>query len=161
MAMGHRVVDEWREVEQYGRRGRLRYISLDFMVSNGYTSWFWDGRARTGGWAESPKIVQVRRAYVNGGVRAWRMVTDPLERAKTEKDIARLTAADDAVARMTPHAYLPGLALRVRLGVFDHLLRSLDAQGIEGAALRNAFIAEVDRRNGPCKGIATSAISWS
>jgi hypothetical protein len=143
--MGHRVFDEEREIEQYGKKAKLRYISLDFMVSNGYTGWFWDGRAQPGGWAQNPIIAQVRRAYADGGIRAWKFITDSLKGRETEKEIARFSSIDDSLASVQPHAYLPGLALRIKNKSYTRLLKSLKAQGMANTRLRTSFISEVDR----------------
>ncbi|HVR41627.1 MAG TPA: hypothetical protein VMU84_21200 [Thermoanaerobaculia bacterium] len=111
---GHRVLDDSREVEQYGRRATTRFIVLDTMISNGYESWARDGRAQHGGWASEGLIIQVRPAYAEGSLGPWRRLTDPEERKKADEEIARETAKDYERAAKDPYAYLPGLALRLR-----------------------------------------------
>lgn len=143
--MGHRVIDETYQVEQYGKEASLRFISLDFMVSNGYSSWFWDGRANVGGWARDPTIIQVRRAYAGAGVGAWEQISDPKMRAETEEDIAELEPEDIRLARENPYAYLPGLARRIEHTAQDRLIGELRASRLEPSALRLAFIAEIER----------------
>ncbi len=143
--LGHRIADEDYHVEQYGKSASLRFVSLDFMVSNGYTSWFWDGRAQVGGWAANPRIIQIRGAYADKGIDAWRDMTDPKTRETTEREIAAYELGDIALARENPHAYLPGLAKRIKHNAYRRLLSELRARGLEGSALRLAFIAEIER----------------
>jgi len=143
--MGHRVVDEVYPVEQYGKEAALRFISLDFMVSNGYSSWFWDGRANVGGWADNPTIIQVRRAYAGAGLRAWEEMTDPKKRREAEEEIAEYEPGDIQLARGNPTTYLPGLARRIGFVAQDRLLNELEASGLESSELRLAFIAEIER----------------
>lgn len=59
---GHRVIDEKRSVEQYGRRATVRIVALDAMISSGYETWTWDGNGAHGGWGRVGFIVQVRPA---------------------------------------------------------------------------------------------------
>ncbi len=143
--MGHRVVDEEYRVEQYGKEAALRFIALDFMVSNGYSSWFWDGQAQVGGWADNPTITQVRSAYAGGGIRAWEELSDAKKRREVEEKIAELAVKDVELARDDPYAYLPGLAARILARSGQRLLDRLEDGGLEGAELRLGFIAEVER----------------
>lgn len=145
--MGHRVIDEEYPIEQYGKQATLRFVSLDFMVSNGYSSWFWDGRAGVGGWADHPTIIQVRPAYVGAGIEAWERLTDPESHAEAEEEIAGYGPADLEIARANPTAYLPGLAHRIEFAAQKRLLDSLAGTGLESADLRLAFIAEIERIN--------------
>ena len=74
--MGHRVVDETRTVKQYGHEAELRFVALDSMVSNGFQSWAWESGAQHGGWGGSTQIVQIRPAYVENPLMAWRKLND-------------------------------------------------------------------------------------
>lgn len=130
---GHRVVDEERTVEQYGRRATVEFIQLDTMISNGFESWSRDGTSQHGGWGSAAKIVQVRPAYADGPARVWRRLTDPELRAKNDEKIARETAEDWARAAKNPYSYLPGLARRMER---DAVLRM-----IARAPSREAFLA--------------------
>jgi hypothetical protein len=72
LIMGHRVLDETRSIEQYGYQAILRFVLVDRMVYNGYSSWFWDGKAMIGGWATASTIFQVsgglnQRPSISGG----------------------------------------------------------------------------------------------
>ncbi len=141
LSLGHVVLDENREVSQYDKQGTLRYIAIDHMLSNGYSSWFWDGRAEIGGWApDGSSILQVRSAYSDGPVNAWMGVSDPVEVADTREEIMKNQSSDDAIAKEDPYAYLPGLSKRLRFNIGMELLEELKSQGLEGSQLRAAFI---------------------
>lgn len=131
---GHRVVDEQRTVEQYGRSATVEFIQLDTMISNGFESWSRDGTSQHGGWGSAAKIVQVRPAYADGPARVWRRLTDPELRAKSDETIAKETAADWARAAKNPYAYLLGLARRMER---DAVLRM-----IARTPSREAFLAD-------------------
>ena len=143
--MGHRVADEVIVIAQYDETATLRFISLDTMVSNGYTSWFWDGRAEVGGWADNPIIIQVRSAYSDAGMRAWKSISDAKTITHIEQEIAERELSDIDLALTNPHAYLPGLDKRVRQRAYQRLLSELRDEDLTGSALQLAFIAEVER----------------
>ncbi len=111
---GHVVQDDTLRIEQFGRKGEVRFVLIENMISNGYQSWLWDGLAQSGGWSgDRGTIVQVRSAYTPGGLRAL---------ASAEPEIANRLAArqpaleqqDLAALARTPVAYLPGLQARLR-----------------------------------------------
>ncbi|HKO54474.1 MAG TPA: hypothetical protein VJ276_01270 [Thermoanaerobaculia bacterium] len=140
---GHRIIDERREVAQYGKRGTLRFIALDGIVSNGYSSWRSDGGSGDGGWSAEGVIYQVRPMYANGPVRLWLRTADPELRTKRDKEIAEETARDAERAKTQPIRYFPGLAMRLDRQYGDALLATLERQGLTGDALRDAFLARV------------------
>ncbi|MEO8587520.1 MAG: hypothetical protein ABI584_15245 [Acidobacteriota bacterium] len=143
--MGHRVVDERRTAEQYGRRAEIRFIALDAMVSNGYETWRWDGRGAHGGWGSTGLIVQVRPAYAEGALRDWLELTDAGARSRADARLAEESLRDVERAAKDPYAWLPGLALRLRRQGQLAILEALRAKGLSGAALRAAFVGEADR----------------
>ncbi len=143
--MGHRVVDEKRAAEQYGRRAAIHFIALDAIVSNGYETWMWDGHGAHGGWGDTGLIVQVRPAYAGGALHEWQELTDPERRAKAQARMAEETSRDGQRAAKDPYAYLPGLALRLRRQGSQRILDELAAKGMSSAALRAAFVGAVDR----------------
>ena len=143
--MGHRVVDEKRVADQYGRRAEIRFMALDAIVSNGYETWMWDGQGAHGGWGGVGLVVQVRPAYAEGGPWRWQEMTDPERRAKALANLAKETERDRERAAKDPYAYLPGLSQRL---LEQGLLKFLDeekARGLSGGALRSAFVAATDR----------------
>ena len=115
MHYGHRVLDERRTVEQYGRQGSVRFVLLDNMVANGFMVWIRDGKTGTGGWNEKDVIYQVRPMYANGPVAAWLRLTDPERRAKAERELAEAKGT------------LRGVELRMQRQYLETLPRERDA----------------------------------
>ncbi|MCR9251009.1 MAG: hypothetical protein NXI20_11325 [bacterium] len=144
--LGHVVLDDTRMINHYGKSAKLRYIVIDHMKSNGYSSWFWDGAAEVGGWTSSDYFLQVRSAYNQGPVNAWLMVTDSVHVVKTKKDIIEKKALDDSIARKNPFSYLPGLDIRLSFKVRSQLLDSLRQEGYSGNELRLKFINTFESR---------------
>jgi hypothetical protein len=142
---GHRIIDEKREVAQYGKHGTLRFIALDGIVSNGYSSWRSDGGSGDGGWSEKGVIYQVRPMYADGPVRVWLRIADPELRAKRDKEIAEETKRDAERAKAQAIRYFPGLAMRLDRQYGDALLAELKARGLGGDALRDAFLDRVNK----------------
>ncbi len=143
--MGHRVIDETRVVEQYGRRAELRFVALDNMVSNGFQSWAWEGDAQHGGWARSDTIYQVRPAYAGTAVEVWRALNTPEELEEYQDRMARESELDDARAREDPHAFLPGLSLRLKYQGVHRLLDRLRSESAAGEDLRLRFLQAGER----------------
>lgn len=141
VVIGHRVVDEKREVEQYGHRASIRFVQLDGMVAMGYLAWLTRGQTGTGGWNGDDDIVQLRPMYANGPIRRWRRLTDPELRAKQDEEIGEETKRDVARAQGGRLEYFRGLDLRLEKQATDQLRDSLVAGGLSGDALRDAFIA--------------------
>ena len=134
MHAGHRVVDEQRDVEQYGHHARVRFVQLDTMISNGFETWSRDGGAQHGGWGSAANIVQVRPAYADGPARVWRRRTDPELRAEADEDIVKETEKDWERAAKNPYAYLPGLTQRMK--------RDSELRMIARTGSREAFLKE-------------------
>ncbi|NKB89248.1 MAG: hypothetical protein GKS06_13605 [Acidobacteria bacterium] len=143
---GHWVVDRTLDVEQYGRSASFRFVRLDFMVSNGFNTWFWDGGSSTGGWAQDGTIVQIRPVYARGPIDAWRAVTDEVERRRTDDRIDRLAPMDRQAAAAQPAGYFEGLWLRLRRQGREQVLQDLASRGLESSDLRRAFIRELSER---------------
>lgn len=113
-------------------------------MSNGFQTWAWDGDQAHGGWADANTIVQVRPEYAAGPLSAWQSLTDSIEwKRSLEKQVAD-SVADIDRARSNPYAYLPGLHARLHRQDLVVLRDSLRAAGLEGDALRAAFMAEYD-----------------
>lgn len=143
--MGHRVVDERRTVRQYGDSAEVRFVQLDAMVSNGYQSWAWDGRAAHGGWGNKNLIVEVRPAYAGAPVAEWRRASDTTARRRFREQIARDSARDVARALSDPYAYLPSVIERLTRDGVTQLIDSLSTGGRAGRALETAFEYEDGR----------------
>ena len=140
---GHSVLDARREVLQYGRKASVRFVALDALVSNGFQSWAWNGRAAHGGWATAEMIVQVRPLYTVAPLDVWRAMHDTAGVREETARIAADSAADVARARTTPVAYFPGLAARLEREGHRRLLDSLAAAGLGDTALAPTFTREL------------------
>jgi hypothetical protein len=141
--MGHRVVDEQRTVRQYGRAATVRFVALDGIVSNGFQSWAWDGRAEHGGWGSEAVIVQIRPGYAESPLHAWRDITDTARVRRAAERIAEDSAADLVLAGRQPVAYFPGVAERLERDGRLELLDSLRRAGLAGPALEAAFERDI------------------
>lgn len=142
--MGHVVVDRNDVVKQYGKSASVRFVALDSMVSNGYSEWLNDDRSGDGGWATETEIYQVRPRYANGPLREWALLMDDEARAEDEKKTAAETARDIARAKENPIQSFAGLTLRLRRQYLQSVLAELEAEHLEGASLRDAFLARVE-----------------
>jgi hypothetical protein len=137
------VIDEQREVSQYGRRATLRFVALDGIVSSGFTTWLRDGGGGDGGWASGGVVYQVRPMYADGPVSLWQRTADPELRARESREMADETQRDIARAAAPPIAFFPGLPMRLERQYADGLVAKLKARGLAGDDLRDAFIAQV------------------
>lgn len=118
--IGHVVEDTRHEVVQYGRRGAVRFLSIDNLASNGYQSWLWDGLAATGGWSEPNTIVQVRSAYSSAPLTVLANLT-PAAAAKAAEELPGLEAKDRDALSTKRLAFLPGLQARLRREAQDEV----------------------------------------
>src|SRR6185295_11973262 len=128
--MGHIIVNETRDVEQYGQQAKLNFRVYDRMISNGFQSWIWDGEKQTGGWGSADTIVQIRTPYAQSTITIAAIAVDRVARRKAE-DRARARSANDpgllaaAQAEGKKVVYLPGLADRLRLQWIDQFSASV------------------------------------
>ncbi|MEQ9424911.1 MAG: hypothetical protein RJQ09_10865 [Cyclobacteriaceae bacterium] len=141
---GHAVINKKKVIEQYGESAEFVFVAIDHMVSNGYSSWFWDG-AQVGGWADDgASFLQVRSAYTSGPVRSWNRVSDPEEVKSTLEDIEKFTPEDDSIATKDPYAFLPALSKKLSYYEEKEIYDSLINAGYEGSELRLAFINTIE-----------------
>jgi hypothetical protein len=140
----HRVVDEERQVSQYGRTATLRFIALDGIVSNGFQMWVSDGRSGDGGWANTA-IYQVRPMYVAGPYTRWQTVADPETRAHHQREMAEEAKRDEQRIARDPNQLPRGAAMRLEQEYLDRVAGELRASGLAGDALRDAFVARLTR----------------
>ncbi len=143
LVYGHRVAEEKRTVEQYGRRGTLQFVQLDGMISGGYATWVTHGQSGTGGWVGSDAVstvYQIRPMYLDNPLRLWHRMSDPGERARRDDETRRETALDRERAAKSAVVALPGLALRLRQQYAEALRQRLESEGLQGEALRDAFL---------------------
>ena len=140
--LSHRVVDEDRQVTQYGRTASLRFVVLDGVLSNGFGEWATDGRSGDGGWTNSA-IYQVRPRYVAGPYFLWALEGSPEARAHHEREIADEIQRDASRIARDPDQIPRGESLRLEQQYLERLLAALRASGLSGDALRGAFVAKV------------------
>lgn len=140
LCLGHIVNQEKAKVEQYGFEPEFTYTQLDMMVSNGFSSWFWESKS-IGGWATENEIIRVRAAYLNGPINAWKMVTDPVERQKKERiieDFLNGTSSDQ-------HRVAKGLAVKLKFDALTGLYDHLSSTGLLGNDLKLAFLSKYEQ----------------
>ncbi len=112
------------------------------MVSNGYSSWFWDGNAEIGGWApDESSILQVRSAYNAGPIHSWLSITDSIKIQRTLLDIEEKSATDDSIVNGNEIAFLPGLSRRIEFNARVKILKNLQEEGLSGRDLQIAFLS--------------------
>jgi len=109
---GHVVEDNQYAVDQFGRHGTMRFVSVDNMISNGYQSWLWDGLAATGGWSSDQDIVQVRAGYTPGALETLASF-DPEMVRRNQALQAQADARDAEALKTKAVVFLPGLRLRL------------------------------------------------
>jgi len=146
--LGHIITDERQPVEQDGRRGEVRLIVLDNMISNSFFGWLMDGDSAPGGWAEDGQtIVQVRGPYVATIDGLPALVKPGPVRDRYLAGIAADEAAEIARARTEGVVYLKGVRQRLRLAALDSLARTLADEADFDTAFRRAFWNEVNRNS--------------
>ncbi len=137
LALGHIVNQEKAKVEQYGYTPEFTYTQLDMMVSNGFSSWFWENKA-IGGWASDNEIIRVREVYLKAPIAAWNTITDTLERKKTKKTIHQFL-------NNTSRSQLElakGLATKLKYDALLDLYDSLSVIGLSQKNLKLAFLSK-------------------
>jgi hypothetical protein len=138
--IGHVVEDTRYQVEQFGRRGEVGFISIDNLLSNGYQSWLWDGDAATGGWSEPGGIVQIRSSYTPDALMALASF-DPVVAAKAASDMVGLAQRDAEALKAKPVVYLPALQARLAQESRDQVAAKARAEAARtGAPYERTFL---------------------
>lgn len=140
LALGHIVNQEKARVEQYGFKPEFTYTQIDMMVSNGFSSWFWEYKS-IGGWATDNEIIRVREAYLSGPINAWKTVTDSVERRKTEKVIQ--TFLSSSTENQLEAA--KGLAAKLKFDAVNDLYNGLASKGLSGKDLKLGFLSKYEQ----------------
>ena len=123
-------------MEQYGYRSEFTYTQIDMMISNGYSSWFWENKS-IGGWATDNEIIRIREAYLKGPFTAWETIADSTERQKTEKIIS-----DFLNNSSTKQLELSdGLAAKLKFDALNDIYDKLSSNGLSGQELKLAFLS--------------------
>jgi hypothetical protein len=145
LIMGHLVDRQTRTVEQYGFQSEFTYLVYDMMVSNGYSSWFWDGRAAIGGWATANEMASVGAGSAQKFYKMWWRVTDDVERTKTERYIADRLEPEERAIRKSISAPLYGLSRRMQFEATKAIIGELRDSGLEADDLALAFLRRYAR----------------
>ena len=143
MLAGHVVLEETRQVTQYGKTARFQYVSLDRLFSRDFTSWY--GTTNVGGWGTEATMYQVRAAYLTEPYRRLDWERDPAARAELQKRIAALDKEDLVRCAADRYAEPAALPLRIKLMGSDRIYAQLQTKGLKGSALALAFVAECMR----------------
>lgn len=143
--LGHVIEDRSDEVTQYGHSAKIRFRSLDNMISNGFTSWLWDGSAAVGGWTADGVIVQVRPAYAAGPLSAYRLTQAGPERTRMIARQKERSAEDVAKLGARPVATLEALNDRLQLQYLDQILATVRSRAASESEVRRLFLAEASK----------------
>ncbi len=141
---GHGYIEETVHIEQYGRKGSFKYIKLHNFVGNIYDHWYQDFMG-IGGWASTDgEVMQVRNWYVNYPVSVWNRLNDQEEREKWQKGINNRMEKDRKLLEKDPYAFPTGLAAHIKFLRYDQMIQSLKQKGLNGMALKMAFLSDVE-----------------
>ena len=140
LIMGHLVDQQTRTVEQYGFQSEFSHLVYDMMVSNGYSSWFWDGRAAIGGWSTANEMASVGSRGTAKYYKTWWLVMDDVERTKAEQYVADRIESEEQAVRKGLSAPLYGLSRRMQLKGTRAAIDELSDSGLEAADLAPTFV---------------------
>ena len=144
---GHVIEDHPDTVSQYGKAAKIHFVAIDNLVSNGFTTWLWDGSAAVGGWTADGVIVHIRPAYVQSPMRAYNQTRNGEARATLIGRERQLAGQDLAKLKSRPVATLDGLNSRLQLQLIDRVAAVARTQSDDEAGFRRAFLAEYSRAN--------------
>jgi hypothetical protein len=141
------IEDHDEQVSQYGHAAKIHFMAIDNLISNGFTTWLWDGSAAVGGWTADGVIVHIRPGYVQSPLRAFQQTRDSEARRTLITRGNQLAAEDIAKLKQRPVATLDGLNNRLQLQVVDRVAAVAHTQSHDDAGFRRAFLAEYSRAN--------------
>lgn len=144
---GHVIEDRDDRVTQYGHVAGIRLVTIDNLISNGFTSWLWDGSAMVGGWTADGIIVHIRPAYVQAPLAGYQQTRDGEARRIFIASGNRLCAEDIAKLKQRQVVTLDGLNRRLQLQVVDRVATVARTRSHDEAGFRRAFLAEYSRAN--------------
>src|SRR5262245_47167082 len=145
MLMGHVVQDEIRSIKQYGKVSEFRYVLIDRLLSQDFTSWY--GTTNVGGWGTESTMFQVRSAYLAEPFKRLAWVTDLNERAKAVEEIERARSADLVNCAKDRYAEPRSFAVKMKLDAAIQIFDALKAKGLRQEELAFAFVSEWMRLN--------------
>ncbi|WP_129790898.1 hypothetical protein [Sphingosinicella sp. CPCC 101087] len=138
--LGHAVVDKRMPIEQGTRRGSIRFIAIDNMIHNGFSSWLADGASGAGGWAvDGTTIVQVRPRYLVSVETALGLARDGEARDRFVREMEIKRLGDRAIAQANPISFLPGVRDRLRLEGIDEIAARIGSTVGDGPGFAPAF----------------------
>ena len=144
---GHVVEDRPDKVSLYGKSADIHYVAIDNLISNGFTSWLWDGSAAVGGWTANGVIVQIRPRYVLSPLRAFNQFRDGDPREALISREPQLAKEDTNKVKSRPVATLEGLSSRLTLQLLDRIAAVARTKSTDEVSFRRAFLAEYFRAN--------------
>jgi hypothetical protein len=144
---GHVIEDRDDRVTQYGKSASIHFMAIDNLISNGFTSWLWDGSAAVGGWTANGVIVHIRSAYVQAPLRGYQQTQDSEARRSLISRERQLAGEDLDKLKSRPVATLGGLSNRLQLQVVDRIASVARTKSMDAASFRRAFLEEYSRAN--------------
>ncbi len=142
---GHLVIDGDMEVEQYSKKGRLKFKSVDVLAVKSLRDWYFGRLGSIGGWASNQTVYEVRASTVKIPFEAWNFATDPEVREELEKEIAKLSPQDEKTAAQNLVSAPRGFAKKLIRKVTSEFLEPLEERVLQGDELRDAYISEFAR----------------
>jgi hypothetical protein len=145
MLMGHVVQDEIRQIKQYSKVSEFRYVLIDRLISQDFTSWY--GTTNVGGWGTASTTFQVRSAYLAEPFIRLAWATDTSERAKAVDEIERAKRADLINCANDRYAEPRSVPIKIKLDAAIQLFDALKNKGLRQEQLAFAFVSEWMRLN--------------
>lgn len=140
MLSGHIVHDEMKTIKQYSYEANFRYVAIDRLISQDYTSWY--GATNVGGWGNDSTIVQIRKAYLNDPYQRLNWVINAEEKQKMRKRIEETERKDSLQCAQDEYLEPLSLVLRIKFNESEEIMDSLIKTGLDHTSLYLAFIAE-------------------
>ena len=140
MLFGHIVHDEIKMIKQYSYEANFRYVAIDRLISQDYTSWY--GATNVGGWGNDSTIVQIRKAYLNDPYQRLNWVINAEEKQKMRKRIEETERKDSLQCAQDEYLEPLSLVLKIKFNESEIIMDSLRKTGLDHTSLYLAFIAE-------------------
>lgn len=137
---GHKVIEYSSTIEQYGKKAQMTFRSLDYLISNGFMSWYFNNVGNIGGWQSDSLVYQIRPKYLSGPIEAWKNISNPITVTKREVEIEKALKKDVMLAEKEETILFPGMQKMMLLRSQKDLLISLTKAGYTGKNLRQKFM---------------------
>jgi len=143
LSWGHIVNQEKQIINQYGYKVELIFTQIDFMVSNGFSSWYWENSA-IGGWALTDEIIQVREVYVCAQLKDWNFVSDTISKIQRESYLNKnLTENINCDSIKTINVLSKQIEYNYLKSIYEDLL----AKGYREIELQLKFLQQVEEND--------------